>query len=131
MQGYSFTISSNYMYFQNQAICRNGRCACTKHTHGDYCQELALNPAWDTVLTVESKHFQTRASHKSLVIDDELWIQGGLMLNPGQMSNDFAVLNIPHRKFRTIRAKNVDTGPLPRYDHSIAHFQVYFSLINV
>jgi hypothetical protein len=71
-----------YFHLQNQGYCKDGKCQCaTKHTHGDYCQELALNPIWDTVLTFEPKHFQPRASHKTIVIGNELWIQGFFKIN--------------------------------------------------
>lgn len=107
---------------KNQAVCNHGKCECTKHTHGDYCQELVLNPVWDVVFTHHSDLFQPRASHKTILIEHELWIYGGLTLNSLQMSSDFVVYNAFDKKFRIIKGQNT-ANPLPRYDHSIIQYK--------
>lgn len=93
-----------------------------------------LNPVWDTVPTIESaKHFYPRASHKSIVVGDEVWIHGGLAFNSDRISSDFVIYNVLERRFRTVKSRN--EGPESRYDHSLVfhkveHFNVcqYFCL---
>nr|CAD2183168.1 unnamed protein product [Meloidogyne enterolobii] len=115
---------------KNKAFCKRNKCECTKHTHGDRCQELLLNPTWDIVVptttNISTTIFSPRASHKSVLIGDDLWIYGGLTLNPTDYSlADFVVYNVKKRSFHSIPQKdeNGNKKPLQRYDHSIVHYQ--------
>lgn len=108
---------------KNRGLCVNQRCQCTKHTHGDYCQELILDPVWDYVITDESKNFEPRASHKSVLLGNELWIYGGLMLNARQMSKEFVVYQVDKKQFKLIKSQN--DSPMPRYDHSMITYEVF------
>ncbi|KAL3095437.1 hypothetical protein niasHS_007536 [Heterodera schachtii] len=104
---------------KNRALCKDKQCGCTKHHHGQHCQELVLNPVWDFVLTENvAKHFPPRASHKSVAVGrDEVWLHGGFMFNPARMNSDFVVFNVRERRFRAVKSKG--TEPTPRYDHSV------------
>ena len=90
--------------------------------HGDYCQELVLNPVWDTMITNNSELFYPRASHKSIVVGDRLWIYGGIIFTSEGFLNHFSTYDFDRKAFINVLSRN--DGPFPRYDHSLVLYEV-------
>lgn len=89
---------------------------------GDNCQTLAIMPAWDSVLARGAETFAPRASHKGVLVDNEVWVLGGVEFEPYSDAFEIAVYNTNKAEWRKIRS--VNTPPLPRYDHAVAVHKV-------
>ncbi|KAI1731926.1 kelch motif domain-containing protein [Ditylenchus destructor] len=105
---------------KNRGYCERGKCVCPSQTHGDNCQELTLNPVWDSLTVSPADLFQPRASHKSVLIGNEIWTFGGMLFNTSRKANDLTYFDITTQEFSLA---STSSSPSPRYDHSMIYYE--------
>ena len=107
---------------------------------GDRCQELILNPVWDTVFASDNELFFPRSSHKAVLLKESqvVWIFGGFFFNQkhlgssgldeAQTKHDLTVFHLNETRFEIVKVRT-EQKPLPRYDHSLVYRKVHFFII--
>lgn len=85
------------------------------------------------MLTFSNKLFPPKASHKAVLIDNEIWIFGGIIFNGKKKANDLIYYNINEQEFNTVSistptSSNSHYNPSTRYDHSMVVYNVSINL---
>ena len=100
--------------------CENDKCVCRNNYKGPDCSIPKTDGAWDEVDQVN--RIAPRASHKAVVIGDNMWIASGDHFSQ-EPFQELAKYNFKTGIWETITPHDDEVWPSTRYGHSFVYYK--------